>query len=259
MIKSFTLNILKAFVLILLLQTGTAYAKGGQYIYQLKIYHFKTKAQADVIDEYLEKAYIPAMHRAGIVSVGVFKPITVDTLDQLIYVFTPFKKMDDLMNLETKLVKDKQYQQDGKTYLEASYKTPPYTRIEAILLKAFSKSPEYKLPKLSGPKSERFYELRSYEGHTENISANKIGMFNDAEIKIFDDLNFNAVFYGEVIAGRVMPNLMYLTTYENKADRDKHWSAFGAPYGKVSGLPQYQNNVSKNVQVYLKPTDYSDI
>jgi hypothetical protein len=56
-----------------------------------------------------------------------------------------------------------------------------------------------------------------------------------------------------------MPNLIYLTTSENKADREKHWADFGAPYSNVSGLPQYKNNVSKNVAVFIRPTDYSDL
>ena len=76
---------------------------------------------------------------------------------------------------------------------------------------------------------ERVYELRSYEGHTEKISKNKIKMFNDGdEVGLFKRLNFNAVFYGEVVAGSRMPNLMYLTTFENHPDRDAHWKSFSA-------------------------------
>jgi len=261
MSSKFIFNTFKLWAVILLLQANSAVAKAPQYIYQLKIYHLKNKAQADVVDEYLQNAYIPAMHRAGVASIGVFKqlPPVADTTEQLVYVFTPFKKFDDYINLQSKLDKDQQYQEAGKTYLTAEYKTPPFTRIESILLQAFKTRPEYFVPKLKGPKNERVYELRSYEGATENLSLNKIGMFNDHEVQIFDDLNFNAVFYGQVIAGKTMPNLMYLTTYENKADRDKHWADFGAPYGKVSGLPQYKNNVSKNVTLFIRPTDYSDL
>ena len=39
-------------------------------------------------------------------------------------------------------------------------------------------------------------------------------MFNaGGEIDIFTKLNFNAVFYGDVIVGSHMPNLMYLTCF----------------------------------------------
>ena len=85
-------------------------------------------------------------------------------------------------------------------------------------------------------------------------------MFNDGEGALFDRLGFNAVFYGEVISGSTMPNLMYMTTFENKASRDEHWKAFStAPeWEKLKVMPKYQNNVSKNDTRFLTPTEYSD-
>jgi hypothetical protein len=228
------------------------------YYYQLKVYHFKTPFQEAVIDSYLKDAYLPALHRVGMKNIGVFKPIVADTADRLTYVFIPFKKMIDFEKLSEKLSKDQQYLTDGSNYLNAAYNTPSYSRIESIILKAFSAMPVPSAPNLSGAKAERVYELRSYEAATEQLSLNKIGMFNDAEIAIFTKLNFNAVFYGQVISGSKMPNLMYLTTFNNKADRDQHWKDFGPEYKKIKDLPQYQNNVSKNVTLFLYPTDYSD-
>jgi hypothetical protein len=244
---------------ILLLFQAAAFAKATPYYYQLKVYHLKGKAQQDMVDEYLQNAYIPALHRAGIPSVGVFKPLVADTAEQLVYVFIPFKKLDAFLALDATLANDQQYQDAGKSYLNAVYNQPPYLRMENILMKAFRAVPEYHLPKLTSPKNQRVYELRSYESATENIALNKMNMFNDDEISIFNKLNFNAVFYGQVISGSHMPNLMYLTTFENKADRDKHWADFGAEYKKISTLPKYLNNVSKNVTLFVKPTDYSDI
>jgi hypothetical protein len=188
----------------------------------------------------------------------VFKPINQDINDQLIYVFIPFRKLQQVESTRKVLENDKQYQQDGKDYLNALYNDPPYSRIESMLLKAFSSMPKPAIPSLNAPKNERFYELRSYESATENYALNKIKMFNVAEVSIFQKLNFNAVFYGQVISGSKMPNLMYMTTFNNKADRDKHWAAFTPEYSKIKSLPEYQNNVSKNVQIYLYPTDYSD-
>jgi hypothetical protein len=56
-----------------------------------------------------------------------------------------------------------------------------------------------------------------------------------------------------------MPNLIYLTTFENMKDRDEHWKAFGPLYKPMAEMPKYQNNVSKNVTILCAPTDYSDI
>ncbi|RYD75647.1 MAG: NIPSNAP family containing protein [Sphingobacteriales bacterium] len=256
--KSFLTKLLLLAVLLTAANTSVFAAK-NQYYYQLKVYHLKTAAQEAMVDAYLKNAFLPAAHRAGIKSVGVFKPIAKDTLEQLVYVFIPFKKMDDFLKLNETLAKDKTYLESGTAFLNAEYNSPPYTRLESIILKAFSAMPEFAVPKLTTPKSERVYELRSYESATESLAANKIDMFNDYEVAIFTKLNFNAVFYGQVISGSKMPNLMYLTTFNNKADRDKHWVAFGDDYKKISGLPQYQHNVSKNITLFVCPTDYSDI
>ncbi|MFC3562783.1 NIPSNAP family protein [Pedobacter jamesrossensis] len=256
--KYISIKLLLVFA-ILAIASGNVFAVKTSYYYQLKVYHLKTKLQETKVDNYLKDAYLPALHRAGIKSIGVFKPIVADTLEQLIYVFIPFKKFDDIIRVNEALATDKQYLKSGADYLNAEYNSAPYTRIESTLLKAFAAMPEFAVPNLNSPKSERVYELRSYESATEKLATNKIEMFNDYEVDIFSKLNFNAVFYGQVISGSKMPNLMYLTTFNNKADRDKHWAAFGDDYKKISGLPQYQHNVSKNVTLFLYPTNYSDL
>lgn len=260
----------RLFCLFILLQSSFLYASNplaGREFYELKVYHYKTTDQEQKLDNFLQKAYLPALHRVGITKVGVFKPIVnpatpATTDDRLLYVFVPFRSRDDFFKLDDKLAKDKQYLADGNEYLDALYNTPPYDRIETILLNAFDKSPQFNLPALTSPPQERVYELRSYEGHTEKISRNKIDMFNQGdEIGLFKRLGFNAVFYAEVVAGSRMPNLMYLTTFDNKASRDAHWDAFGKDeyWKKLSAMPNYQKNVSKNDTRFLYPTDYSDI
>ncbi|MDF3076821.1 MAG: family containing protein [Sphingobacteriaceae bacterium] len=252
--------LLFALTLIFITVSNQASAKKHKgYYYQIKIYHLQTKTQEARVDKFLQDAYLPALHRAGISNVGVFKPVAKDSLEQLIYVYIPFKKADQFLSLEKKLNQDAEYATVGKDYLQAAYNDIPYVRMESILLQAFDGMPKPQVPNLTSPKTDRVYELRSYESATENLSANKIGMFNDKEIEIFTNLDFNAVFYGQVISGPRMPNLMYMTTFNNKADRDKHWAAFKPEYAKISGLPQYQHNTSKNTILFLYPTDYSDI
>ena len=68
------------------------------------------------------------------------------------------------------------------------------------------------------------------------------------------------MFYGEVIAGSRMPNLMYMTSFANMESRDEHWGAFGEhpDWLKLKALDQYQNNVSNIDRVMLHHTAYSD-
>lgn len=232
-----------------------------RYYYQLKIYHYKTQAQELNIERYLKDAYVPAMHRASIANVGVFKPVKQDTADMRIYVFTPFTTLDKLTKIDGKLQADTRYLTDAEDYLNASYKEAPYTRIETIILFAFPGMPAPAIPQLSAKKADRVYELRSYESPTEKYNYNKVRMFNDGdEVGLFKRLGFNAVFYSEVIAGAHMPNLMYMTTFNSKDDRDKHWDAFGndAYWKTLSSKAEYQNNVSHADIIFLYPADYSD-
>lgn len=229
--------------------------------YELRIYHLQNKEQESLVDEYLKDAFVPAMHRQGIENIGIFKP--ADTAqDRRIYVLTPYKTVKQFTDISNKLDGDKAYHTAGKQYLDAPHTKAPYKRIESILINAFSHMPRLQVPSLKNNPEKRVYELRSYEGHTEKIHKNKVHMFNEGgEIALFKRLGFNAIFYGQVISGSKMPNLMYMTSFEDKASRDERWKAFGvdAEWKKLSSNPYYKNNVSKIDIVFLHPTDYSDI
>ena len=230
--------------------------------YQLTVYYFTDAAQEKIIDQYLEKAYLPALHKKGIPFVGVFKPIANDTANaKIIYVLISLNGLEQAKGLPAQLLKDKEYIAAGKEYLDAIYNNPPYLRMENILMQAFALAPMMQLPRLTSSKTERIYELRSYESPTEKLNINKVKMFNEGgEIALFKRLNFNAIFYAEVIAGSHMPNLMYMTSFENKNDRDAHWKAFGeSPEWKnLTSMPEYQHNVSKAEVILTKATLYSD-
>lgn len=237
-------------------------AKKTPAIYQLTVYQYKDSVQEKILDTYLEQALLPALHQLKYNQVGVFKALANDTsVVKKIYVLVAGKSMDELSRIKDKIAKDGVYIEKGKAYLDGIYTSPPYLRMETIYLKAFSMAPELTLPALKGTKSERVYELRSYESATEKIFRNKVQMFNEGgEIALFKRLNFNATFYSEVIAGSKMPNLMYMTCFENMADRDAHWKTFGSDpeWKRLSALPEYQHNVSVNEKNFLRPTAYSD-
>jgi hypothetical protein len=230
--------------------------------YQIQVFRLTGKAQEEKVDSFLKNAYIPSLHRAGILKVGVFKPIESDTASgKIVYVWIPFKSLDQFAKFQEVLAKDETYQTDGIDFLGAPFDQTPFIRKESILLKAFPDAPNYFIPNHKTAPSERIYELRSYEGPTENLFSQKVKMFNEGgEIKLFKSLDFNAVFYAEVISGSTMPNLMYLTTFADMPTHEDRWAAFRAhpEWKTLSALPEYQNTVSKSVKLLLHPTDYSD-
>jgi hypothetical protein len=239
-----------------------AFPPEKQQYYEIKIYRIKDLSQATTIDKYLKDAFIPAMHRAGISKIGVFKPVEADTaFGKLIYVFIPYKTTDEYFKLVTFLESDKEYLSAGKDFIDAPYDNPPFIRYESVFIKAFSHMPQFKVPSYSTPVAERIYELRSYESATDAKALKKINMFNEGgEIGIFEKIGANAVFYGQVLLGSRKPRLMYMTTYSDMKSHDEHWQAFrkSPEWEKLSGLEEYKNTVSKANPYLLHPTDYSD-
>jgi hypothetical protein len=233
-----------------------------QMFYEIRIYRVNLPSQAEATEKYLKDAYIPAMHRAGISTIGVFKPIETDTAyGKFIYVFIPLKSADQFLDLAEALDNDKVYQEAGKEFLDAPYDNPPFARYESILLKAFAFMPQFRVPSYTTKPSERIYELRSYESATEATAAKKIKMFNEGgEIGIFEKVGSNAVFYAQVLMGSLKPRLMYMTTYADMKSHDEHWTAFRShsDWVTLKAKAEYQNVTSKTNAYLLHPTDYSD-
>jgi hypothetical protein len=259
-------KILTAIALLALLHTyaSPVPAAAKQEFYSIRIYQLKNAEQEATVDKYLQAALLPALHRQGIADIGVFKPIGNDTAaTRRIYVLIPFKSLDQYLGLSAALKKDARYLADGAAYIDAPYDNLPYTRIESILLQAFPGMPHHGAPgSLKGSPEGHVYELRSYEGPTEKYFENKVQMFNaGGEIPLFDRLSFHAVFYASVLSGAHMPNLMYMTSFEDMPSREQHWKDFSADpvWKKLVADPQYQHNVSHVDITFLHPVPYSDL
>lgn len=254
-------NFIRFICFILLFGVTNSFSQAREY-YQLKVYSFETDAQQQTTDKYLENAYLPALKRFNIQNVGVFKPRPTDSVTpKKTYVLIPFNSLAQFSLLEDTLMKDKTHLESGATYLNAAHDNAPYQRIESSIMKAFVDMPKMSVSKLDGPRKDRIYELRSYEAATETLYKSKVDMFNaGGEVKLFDELGFNAVFYAEVISGGQMPNLMYMTTHANQETRDANWKNFvdSPVWSKLKVIPKYQNTVSRNDTKFLYPTEYSD-
>lgn len=260
--KTFTAAVSAKLVLLLAFIFSVTVISARDY-YQIKVYTLKDATQQATVEKYLKEAFVPALHKTGIKKVGVFKPIEADTANfgKKIFVFIPLKKLDDIEAYEEGIAKDKDYTKAAAEYVNAAYNNPPYARIESILLKAFKEQPDFLVPKFSTPKSEQIFELRSYQSATEKIYRKKVEMFNEGgETKIFKSIGANAIFYGEVLSGSEMPNLMYMTSYESMKSNEEHWKAFRdhPDWKTLSGREEYKNTVSKITKYMLRPADCSD-
>lgn len=230
--------------------------------YLLKTYHYSSDEQGKRLSDYLEKAYVPALHEIGFSQIGVFTKIGNDTAEhKSMFMLVPGRNLTAILEIEDRLADNKMHLKNGMDYWNTSHNQPVYDRIESSLLKAFKMHPRMELPQLKGARSERVYELRSYEGASEKLYRKKVEMFNEGgEIAIFDALNFNAVFYAETLVGARTPNLVYMTTFESMEDRDDHWDAFRdyPAWKELSAKEEYKNTVSKINIHLLTPTHFSD-
>jgi hypothetical protein len=252
-----------ALSLVVLFSMLFAFTASARDYYQIKVYTIENKAQEAVVDNYLKDAYIPALHRMGIKNIGVFKPIDDDpAAGTKVFVLVPIKDLNQLEKIEDKLLSDQKHVSAGAAYINAAHDNPPYKRMETMLLRAFKDHPKMFVPKYNTPKSEQIFELRSYEGATEKIWRKKVHMFNEGgEVEIFRKVGSNAIFYGEVLAGAAMPNLVYMTSYENMESNKAHWDAFRnhPDWEVLKNKPEYANTVSHIDKWLCYPAEYSDI
>lgn len=237
-----------SFVIFSLLSVVFLNAQDQEFL-QLRKYSFDSEEQLEATEAFISSTYLTALKSLGYDRIGVFKNHREDGDTTLsLYLLIPVADVTALYDTDAKM-------------MDKFPNEKHYARVENIFLKSFEDMPILAPSKLTGPRKDRIYELRSYESATDKKYVNKVDMFNaGGEIVLFEELGFNAVFYAEVIAGGAMPNLMYMTTHDNKDERAKNWKAFvDAPKWKeISSMPKYQDNVSHIDIYFLYPTEYSD-
>jgi hypothetical protein len=239
-------------------------ARAQKDIYEILVYKLKSADQLTATDNYLKDAYLPAMHRLGIKQIGVFKPVSNDTAEiKRIFVIVPYISLDVWRRTKLNLETDPVYAEAKKTFTDADTSHLPFVRLESTILEAFPDQQKL-IPTTLKSNPDALYELRSYESPTEKLHRLKVTMFNaGGEVILFKRLDFQAVFYADVLSGSRMPNLVYMVVFENAAAREEHWKAFGSSkeWKTISTDPQYENNISVNHidSILMKRTPYSDL
>jgi hypothetical protein len=227
----------------------------GKEFYEWRVYETGRAGQGG-LDNYFSKALIPVLNRFGIKKVGAFSELGRPEPTKL-HLFIPYASMDEYTKAVAFLKTDKDFEQASADYNKIPVDQAAYSRYDSSLMIAFNG-----LPKMLAPESgSRLFELRTYEGYSDDAVRRKIKMFNDEEFTIFNRTKLNPVFFGEVIAGKNLPCLTYMIWFKNMEEHDKAWKAFGqdADWQRVSKLPEYANTVSKIYKTFLEPLPYSQV
>jgi len=237
--------------------TDSTTLKGLAY-YELRIYNFKNEKQQELIEDFYSLA-IPVINNLGVEKVGVFKQLE-PTLPGKLYVLLTYKSLEHFSEVNEALDNDQDFQKSAAAYLNAPFNEPAYERIETSLMKAFKNFPNVVAP----ANQPRIFELRQYQSPSDAAGKKKIEMFNDeGEIEIFKRLQFDPVFWGETIIGPERPNLTYMLTFNDLADKDVKWSNFmeDGEWKELSSLPEFSNDLLINLitSTLLIPTASSQI
>ena len=249
---------------IFLLTSVCLQSNAQKEIYEIQVYKLKSSDQEKATDNFLRDVYLPAMHRLGIKQVGVFKPLSNDTATiKKIIVIVQYISLDVWRRSKSNIETDPVYVNAAKSFDDADTSNLPFTRLESTILEAFPDQPKL-IPTTLKSNPDALYELRSYESPTEELHRKKVNMFNaGGEIILFKRLDFQAVFYADVLSGSQMPNLVYMVVFSNSADREAKWKEFGSSkeWKTISVDPKYRNNVSVNHidSILMHRTPYSDL
>ena len=236
---------------------ATAAAKEAQKnneVYEFRVYHMRRNLTP--LNNYFSNALIPALNRMGVKNVGVFSE-TSKSEPAKIYVLIPYKSFADYGKVMTELKTDREFERARAEYDKIPSEQAVYERYDSSLMLAFDGIPVMQIPS----KSQRLFELRIYEGYSEDAVTRKVKMFNEGELDIFKKVKVNAVFYGENISGKGLPCLTYMSVYDNMEARDQAWKEFLAhpDWHRMSKMPEYANTVSKIHRVFLEPLPYSQV
>lgn len=225
-------------------------------VYEWREYTFNFNSPLAAFETYLKDALIPALNRLGAKKIGVFREMGKSDPAK-ISLLIPYSTLTAYSSAAESLAADTEYQQKAAAFLALPPEPLPFLRLDTWLMTAFTG-----LPQMLAPKSgSRIFELRSYEGYSEDAVRRKVRMFNEAEFVIFDRTGLHYIFFGEVIAGKDMPRLTYLLAFKDMEERDKNWAAFlnDPAWKALVKDPQYAYTVSKIYKTFLVPTDYSQL
>ena len=266
-------------MLVLTSCVSTPWAMGEEglkkQVIELRTIALKDDAAVASFDKYAADALIPALNRLGIEPVGAFSlaaeqpPVaagasagaSAPVAEPKVMLLLPAKSADAIAAANAQISKDEAYQKAAAEYLQTPNDKPLITRISSELLVAFDAWPEVKVPKQKVAEQKRLYELRTYESPTEQLGHLKVEMFNSGEVPIFLACDIQPVFMGQAVVGGLMPNLTYMTVYDNAQELAAGWKRFAdhPEWKKLREVKKYLGTVSKIHKSNWEAKPYSQL
>ncbi|SDM88078.1 NIPSNAP family protein [Kriegella aquimaris] len=218
-------------------------------LYEIRTYEMKFGASQQVLQSYLSDVLAPSLMRMGATTFKLYGELG-NSAPTKIYALISYPNSEVYLKAQN-------LNNDGK-YVTAAAKynaLPPektlYNRFSSSLLLAFDGMPKMMEP-IDGAS---LFELRTYEGYSEDAVRRKIKMFNDGEIDIFLKTGLHPVFFGEMIVGPYRPCLTYMLNFKDMDEHDANWKRFSSnsDWESMKTKEEYANTVSNIRKIFLSP------
>ena len=199
-------------------------ATPARRVFVLENYYLKNGSQMNRLHEYIGKAALPALNRAGAGPRMVLEGLVASHMPQVVTLLG-FASVEELWGVRAKLLGDEVL----RSGLEAweNNAEQPYEHFTTTLLEATDYCPE--IPAALEPRpAPRVFEIRTYHSPTWRQLVALHERFAGPEIRIFHRVGVRPILYSSTLFGSQMPNLTYVIPFDDLAARERAWAAFGA-------------------------------
>ncbi|MEM8523544.1 MAG: NIPSNAP family protein [Bacteroidota bacterium] len=221
----------------------------GRELYEVRTYEMRFRGSSKLLTDFLKNTLQEALKRVGVNHFHLFSELGKTTPSK-IWVLISYPDAATYVQAQN-LQSDEEFVKAAEEYNNIAFGNHPYDRFESMLLLAFNGMPQMKVP----IENAGIFELRTYEGYSEDAVRRKVKMFDVEEIELFLKVGLHPVFFGDMIAGPHRPALTYLLNFKDMEERDKNWQAFlkHPDWDKMKAAKEYENTVSNIRRVFLEP------
>jgi len=205
------------------------------------------------LDRLMTDILLPLYKDMG-VEVGCFRENNQNSPAAYYYLFV-YPSFDIYLKANDILLKNTAFVEAMKE--DAAAARPMFFRYDSYLCRPFEA-----WKKITPVAGKTIFEWRKYDSANIEAGTRKVEMFNKEEIAVFVECGVNPFSFGQIIAGKDMPGLIYVTHYDDMADRDASWAKFSAhpEWQRMRVAPEWANaTIPNNRIVFLTPLPYSPI
>jgi len=234
----------------MLTSTGNASPAGEKRtrFYLVQKFDLKQGDQPGRLDEFFSKLLLPALNKVHSGPKIYLDAQIAPHMPQKVAIYG-FESLQHFEDVQTKMMGNKEFARAAEEFEKGL--DQGFEQQTNILLEAADYSPEIEIPK-EPRKTGRIFELRVYHSPTYRQLKALHERFAGPEIRIFHRVGVRPILYSSTIIGPAMPNLTYLIPFENLAEREKAWAAFGAD-------PEWQKVRKESIEKYGQISQISNI